>query len=255
MGVWGSGFGYVSSTNEYKVVRIIFETETETEFMFENDTEFMEVHAYTLGSGKGWRNLGNFNLGTREYLGAGIFFNGVLYWLNNQSKMIFPFDLAEEKFCENLSPPPSPPEYEFDYDSNLWVLDGCLSFVISGHVNEAECSDVWLLRNKDDNHGMIQQVGHQSIGWSEVFRLFDIEIFAVIKSYSVLTYKGNHINIHDPKASTSETIVVFEENIGVVFPHKNTFVSLKELGEEDTKRMESVEIEETEGHAQPFNQL
>ncbi|XP_026459487.1 F-box protein At3g07870-like [Papaver somniferum] len=55
----GNGFDYVSSTNEYKVVTIIFEKETEF-------TEFMEVHVYTLGSGKGWKNLGKFNLGTRD---------------------------------------------------------------------------------------------------------------------------------------------------------------------------------------------
>ncbi|XP_026420002.1 putative F-box protein At3g10430 [Papaver somniferum] len=44
-----SGFGYVSSTTEYKFVRIR-----------KLDTGFVEGHIYTLGSGNGWRNLGKF---------------------------------------------------------------------------------------------------------------------------------------------------------------------------------------------------
>lgn len=66
---WTSGFGYVSSTNEYKVVRIMLKT------------EFYIVHIYTLGSGSGWRNLGSFNLGSNRYLKkTGFFANGALYW-------------------------------------------------------------------------------------------------------------------------------------------------------------------------------
>ncbi|XP_026429289.1 uncharacterized protein LOC113325305 [Papaver somniferum] len=47
---WKTGFGYVSSTNEYKIVVICT-----------RETEFVEVYMYTLGSGNGWRKLGKFD--------------------------------------------------------------------------------------------------------------------------------------------------------------------------------------------------
>ncbi|XP_026389185.1 F-box protein At3g07870-like [Papaver somniferum] len=257
-------FGYVSSTNKYKVVAVM---------SFE-ETEFMEVCVYTLGSGNGWRNIGKFNFGTIEHWGEGVFVNGSFYWMD--VRKIVTFDLAEEKFSD-LTPPPLPSKYGDCY-YHISVLDGCLSSVIYGKINEAEYWDVWLLKNKDDNHWMKERDGHQSMGWRKQFRVFDNEesrlsnsdsdsdseekyrllnsvIFAVTKSCNVLIHHDNHINIHNPKASTSKSIMDFKENFGGVFPHKNTLVPLKELGEEDTKMMGSVEIEETESHAQPFNQL
>ncbi|XP_026438148.1 F-box protein At3g07870-like [Papaver somniferum] len=257
-------FGYVSSTNEYKVVAVI-------PFY---KTEFIEVCVYTLGSGNGWRNIGKFDFGTSEYWREGVFVNGALYWMDSHSDKLVTFDLAEEKFS-HLSPPPLPSRYE---EYRLRVLDGCLSFASYGQINGAEYWDVWLLKTKDDSHCMKERDGHQSMGWRKEFRVFDIEeprlsnsgsdseeefrlfnsdIFAVTKSYDVLLliHHDNHINIHNPKASTSKSIVDFKENLGMVYPHKNTLVSLKELEKEDTKMMDSVEIEETESHAQPFNQL
>ncbi|XP_026389183.1 putative F-box protein At1g60370 [Papaver somniferum] len=227
-----SGFGYVASTNEYKVVRM----------MFENETEFMEVYIYTLGSGNGWRNLGVFSLGTDGCYQEGIFVNGVLCWLHYDFHMMVTFDLAEEMFCGYLSLPFPPDSNSGNY--YLGVLDGCLSFAFGRCVNEAECWDVWLL---DDNQGVKQQEVHHSLGWVKVFTTVKgYGLFAVTKSYAALAHYGNHINIHHLDASTSKMIVDFRERFSSVIPHKNTFVSLKELGEEDTKIMESVKNEETE---------
>ncbi|XP_026419833.1 putative F-box protein At3g16820 [Papaver somniferum] len=221
-----SGFGYVASTNVYKVVRM----------MFEDETEFMEAHIYTLGSRNGWRNIGKFDLGADGCYQEGIFVNGVLYWLDYDSEMMVTFDLAEEEFCEHLALP-SPPEYDY-HDYYLGVLDGCLSFAIKVISDGATCWDVWLLRNKDDNQGVKQQEVHHSLGWVKVFTTVDgYGLFAVTKSYAALTYYSNHINIHHLDASTSKMIVDFRERFSSVIPHKNTFVSLKELGEEDTKIM------------------
>ncbi|XP_026447371.1 F-box protein At3g07870-like [Papaver somniferum] len=236
------GFGYVSSTNDYKVVRI----------MSVEETKFKEVHVYTLGSGNGWRNLGKFDFGD---FGGGVFFSGALYWLDYELKMIVHFDLAEEKFCKlPLSPPPLS---NSDSYYRLRVLDGCLSFAIGryDYEFEATCWDVWLLKNTDDNHGMKAREGLQSLGWSKVFRACGDELFAVTKSSDVLTHSGKHINIYDPEASTLKMIVDLKEFISGVFTHKNTLVSLKEFGEEGMKIMESVEIAESESHDWPFNQL
>ncbi|XP_026429016.1 uncharacterized protein LOC113324976 [Papaver somniferum] len=51
-----AGFGYVSSTGEYKVLGILLEFNKQGR----HESEFAQVYVYTLGSRKGWRNLGTF---------------------------------------------------------------------------------------------------------------------------------------------------------------------------------------------------
>ncbi|XP_026457628.1 F-box protein At5g18160-like [Papaver somniferum] len=106
-----SGFGYVSSTNEYKVVVIV-------------STTVVEVHIYTLGSVNGWRKLENLY----EYLldcifhwDQGVFADGALYWKDIEPEMITAFELAEKEFDELLPPPPLPPEPESEWsDHKIW---------------------------------------------------------------------------------------------------------------------------------------
>lgn len=225
---WSRGFGYVSSTDEYKVVRI----------MVTLKVKFVQVHIYTLGSGNGWRNLGNFDLGgSNENLGEAVFLNGVLYWLYFDfyeiHDKIINFDLAEEKFCEHISVSslPSPCYYNYKLRG---VFNG---FLFLGVCKDTEgilgyCYDIWILKKQNEQ---------QSCVWSKEFRVDNNKLFAATKAGDVLTYAENFINIADPKASTSKMLVDLKEQICQVVPHKNTFVSLKDLGEEDTKTMEPIE--------------
>ncbi|XP_026419218.1 F-box/kelch-repeat protein At3g06240-like [Papaver somniferum] len=118
---WTSGFGYVSSSNEYKVVGMYLN----------NWDQYAEIHIYTLGSGDGWRNLGKLNHEFDTYLWChGIFANGALYWMDNAKEMIVTFNLAKEKFHESLSPPPlCTPADEwmlfFGWDVIFWCLCTC----------------------------------------------------------------------------------------------------------------------------------
>ncbi|XP_026442043.1 F-box protein At3g07870-like [Papaver somniferum] len=110
---WSFGFGYVSLTNEYKVVGIYVSLLT----------KYVEVHIYTLGSGNGWRDLGKFNLEfsprrDNEYE-HGKFSNGAIYWIGRE---IVTFDLIEEKFCKHLAPPPMPPNTNLQ-NHTIGVLD------------------------------------------------------------------------------------------------------------------------------------
>ncbi|XP_026429017.1 F-box protein At5g49610-like [Papaver somniferum] len=102
-----AGFGYVSSTGEYKVLGLHHEFNKQGR----DESEFAEVYVYTLGSGKGWRNLGNF-ISQLSFLhisdGPGIFANEALYWLDCELEYILTLDLAEEKFCDHLSLPSLP---------------------------------------------------------------------------------------------------------------------------------------------------
>lgn len=54
---WISGFGHVSSTDEYKVFGI---------HVLQN--EFLVIHIYTLGRDTGWRNIGEFSADLRPHL-------------------------------------------------------------------------------------------------------------------------------------------------------------------------------------------
>ncbi|XP_026419974.1 putative F-box protein At3g10430 [Papaver somniferum] len=237
------GFGYVSTTNEYKVV-----------ISYQLRTQFVEVHIYTLSSGNGWRNLGKFkpefSIPTWK---QGIYLNGALYWLDTDSDTIISFDLAEEKLCEPLSLPPLPrddEDYYWKYD-RIGLLDGFLFLAVYQNIEEeAPFYDIWVLGKKNDNPDMKMRQKHQSLVWSKEFKV-DADEFgefgvAVTKSGGVLTYIDNHLNIYDPKTSTSKRLVEFSERFRQVVPHMNTLVSLKELGEEETKVMKSVEMEVTE---------
>ncbi|XP_026431292.1 F-box protein At3g07870-like [Papaver somniferum] len=87
------GFGYVRSTNEYKIVRIHYPKNAEG-----------DVEVYTLGSGCGWRAIGRvpYHLSTLRG-GKGTYANDVIYWTSGNK--VVAFDLADEEF-RLLSVPP-----------------------------------------------------------------------------------------------------------------------------------------------------
>ncbi|XP_026411120.1 F-box/kelch-repeat protein At3g06240-like [Papaver somniferum] len=173
---WTTGFGYVAATNEYKVIRVLMLRK-----------KSVEVHMYTLGSGNGWRNLENINFKFEFlplYLGQGIFANGNVYWLDMDLDRIITFDLAEEKFCGDLFPPPCPPESEY---ARIGVMDGFLFVAVNPADGGARCYDIWLLKKKNDNHDMNEGDEHQSLLWCREFRVDDCKLVAITKSGGVLT--------------------------------------------------------------------
>ncbi|XP_026384151.1 F-box protein At3g07870-like [Papaver somniferum] len=246
-----SNFGYISSTNEYKVLG-----------MYMSKTN-VEVHIYSLGSGTGWRNLGKSNFEFNPYYETdGIFANEAIYWMYSKLEMIVAFNLAEEKFCELLSPPHPLPTGGDWSQNTIGALDGFLFFAnglgINEYGGETDCFDLWILKKKNEDHGMKEQNDCRSFGWTKEFRVGDRNrelLSAVANSGGVLTYNGQYLNVYDTKTSTSKRLVEFNCKFLEVLPHKNTLVSLKELGEEDTKTMESVETKETRSRNYPSKHL
>ncbi|XP_026384499.1 F-box only protein 8-like [Papaver somniferum] len=226
-----TNFDYVFSTNEYKVIGF-----------YKSKTHF-EVYIYILSSGNGWRNLGKFNCGSSLYLKCKVFFvNGALYWLDNELKMIGTFGLADEKFGGQLLPPPLSPNGEW-LNYRIGVLDRF--FFLSLYEKVDGFHDIWLLKEKNLNHDKEERKEHQSLVWNEEFRINKMDLLAVMKSGAVFTYGGGkYINLYDTKTSTSKSLVKFKNWILGESTHKNTLVSLKKLGEEDTKIMESVNSRE-----------
>ncbi|XP_026442220.1 F-box protein At3g07870-like [Papaver somniferum] len=223
---WSFGFGYISATNEYKVVGIN-----------ESKSNFLEVYIYTIGSGNGWRDLGrNFNLefSPSHYKKHGSFASGAIYWIGGVVNKIVTFDLIEEKFCQHVTPPPLPPNRKLVHQT-IGVLDGLLYIAIYDQGDKL--FDIWVLKSKNDNHVKKKGEKHQLLGWSKELRVDEAGLLAVTKSGGVLTYSSfdEYVNLYDTKASTSEVLWDLDYEVQQVFPHNYTFVSLKELGEEDTE--------------------
>ncbi|XP_026411110.1 uncharacterized protein LOC113306382 [Papaver somniferum] len=183
--IWTSGFGYISSANEYKVVRVYF---------LQNMS--YEAYIYALGSGNGWRSLGTLSF-KFDHLEQGTFANEALYWPHYELNIIITLDLVEEKFCEHLSFLPSPGNYD-----RIGVLIGFLLLTADVGVEEAISHDIWLLKKKNNNHDLKAREEHHSLVWSKEFRVDDGELVVVTKSGGVLTYIDNYLNIYDPKAFT-----------------------------------------------------
>ncbi|XP_026420584.1 putative F-box protein At1g19160 [Papaver somniferum] len=220
-----SGFCYVSSTNEYKVIRI------------DADMNPSIVHIYTLGSGNGWRKLGN------NFSSEWCHFHwndAALYWLDDELKMIGTFDFVEEKFGEFISPPPLPPDSEW-FCCHLGVLDGSLYFIGNVDLIEDDIHDSWLFKPKNNDNAMKKGDGHRALGWSQEFKVEKTRLLEVAKSCGAFNLYWYHLSSYNIKASTSKMLVDFKQRNCKLIPHKNTLVSLKEFGELDTKTMETVE--------------
>ncbi|XP_026417009.1 F-box protein At2g16450-like [Papaver somniferum] len=224
-----TGFGYLPSIGEYKVVLVCYE-----------ERHFVYVMVYTLASGNGWRNIGKFNLefdhGCYE---PGIFVDGALHWKDRDRKMIIVFDMADEKFRESLSLPVDKRNYH-----NLGVFDGLLYYVVVffDSVVNHWCSDIWMHKKKNTNYDRKEQT---TLDWSKEFTVAtsDSTPLAVTKTGGILgcaSYCPWYLHIYDPKASASIRRVDFQVRFCQVIPYKNTLVSLKELEEEGTIIMQLV---------------
>ncbi|XP_026439696.1 germin-like protein 9-3 [Papaver somniferum] len=160
------------------------------------------VMVYTLGSGNnGWRGVGRF--------------------------------IYERFFVQ--PPPPASPQGGYRKADKIGVLGGFLFQRYSDSDDAPASHDIWLYKKKNDDYNMKQQ------DWTKEFKLPAEEILDFTKSGGILTYSSNNPNLYDPKTSTSKTLAFFREGFRRVFPHRNTLLSLEELGEEDTEIMKSGE--------------
>ncbi|XP_026394209.1 putative F-box protein At1g46984 [Papaver somniferum] len=224
------GFGYLPSTDEYKIVSI-----------YGCDLNFVLVEVYTVGSGNGWRFIGKFNFSLYSRFGeVGVFANGALYW-RDRGKIVV-FDLANEKFLENLSPPPMLLENDCDDKTVIGVSRGILFYAVNQTTEEGEeLFDVWLLNKK-------QQGERLSLGWSKEFSLSQREPFTFTKYGYALYYDQGRLR-YDPIDLASHRFMGFTVIYPQVFPHKHTLVSLEQLGEEDTHIRRSRESEAESDHS------
>ncbi|OUZ99216.1 F-box domain [Macleaya cordata] len=229
-----SGFGYLPSTNEYKVLRISNRDE--------RSGKVGQVEVYTLGSGKGWRNKGEISYFSLPDLdpSPGVFVDGAVHWLDYRKLRIVGFDLADEEFFEVPSPPCFQP-IEARLFLYLEVLGGCLSVV---RIKRGVCVDVWSLKKKKKMNSSYETKAKDyecywnwsrefSIAWVGKFR-DNYDPFAITKSGEVLLwYNQTILYLYNTKTATLKELKNGGLGLKVfrVIPHMNSFVSLKALGE------------------------
>ncbi|OVA02161.1 F-box domain [Macleaya cordata] len=230
-----SGFGYNPSTNEYKVVRICCS----------NYEPFAKtVQVYTLGDGIGWRNKGEIMykfIHHPRYI-LGILANGALHWLDAEQKIVA-FDLVDENF-RVLPPPPFLRRLNESNHFELQVFRGSLCAL---HYIGDKRMDVWSLKNNINSNYDMKEQGYQFWSWSKEFSsgrevLIPNQAITLTESGEVLLcYNRSTLFRYDMKTTTSEKLVKLDASFSSynAIPHMNSFVSLKALGEEDTKIMGS----------------
>ncbi|KAI3964311.1 hypothetical protein MKW92_049994 [Papaver armeniacum] len=228
------GFGYHTSTKKYKIVKICYI----------QDQPLGKVMVYTLGCGSGWRDIGETAYSLRATRGSfhaifsyrspfGALANGALHWLTNENK-ILSFDLANE----NLYLLPFP---LFDRTIGRWdsfqleVLGGCLCFV---HKKPGEpLLDIWFLRKQGESSSLEsfdlnEQNDYDSLIWIKKFSIptgCQAAPCALTNSGEVLLLCRSSLFCYNPETATLERLT--DKGISHVFPHVNSFVSLKALGE------------------------
>lgn len=217
-----SGFGYIPSTKEYKVVRI---------YNSKEDPDYGITQVYTLGSGIGWRNSRKMDYNVLSFRQLGAFANGAIHWVDSRGSIVA-FDLIDEEFrLLSSSPPCSLPAFV-----ELHVFGG---FLCACH-HSIGGFDTWVLRKNKNNHDVV---------WSKEFSSSFGEPINFTKSGWLLCYdyRDKHVYRYAPKASSSRMLVNFGKSVSIGVSHKNTLVSLKALGEDDTKLMDSGERASSSG--------
>ncbi|XP_026400510.1 F-box protein At3g07870-like [Papaver somniferum] len=218
--VWfmSSVFGYVASTNEYKVVRL---------YTFWR-SEFANIEVYTLGIGKLWRNAGKIKVSDSMSRRHAVFVDGFLYWNFGNGRMQA-FDLDNGVFVE----------LNECWNGHFW--GGVLGGHYSGtrYSKDGKSVDVWLLKKKED----------ESISYSKEFSLINMDSYptplSLTSNGTVLCYSDTKLHLHDLKSSSSKVLGDFGRRIHPAVPHMNTLVSLKAFGEETTETLKPGEAIKT----------
>ncbi|XP_026431252.1 F-box/kelch-repeat protein At3g06240-like [Papaver somniferum] len=137
------GFGYLHSSDEYKVVRISYKVDPNIGAIFQG-----EIHVNTLGDGRGWRyreEIITNQLHCSEQ--QGIFVDGALYWKSSTGLDIGVFDLTDEKLYMLHPPPRARSEWGH---FKMVALGGQLCFF---QATTYHSSNIWLLEKRKGTYG------------------------------------------------------------------------------------------------------
>lgn len=139
------GFGYDSSGDDYKIVRLSYH------YVLPIIREvFVDVYNLKM---KTWRRIEDSAIFAipRNML-PGVFLNGAIHWMGTDysiagsSTVVFAFDLGNEKF--KRVPAPSSVVFSLLYSNQLFVLGGCLGMLCDGFNADSafhDHVDLWVM--------------------------------------------------------------------------------------------------------------
>lgn len=128
------GFGFVESSNQYKVVLFY-----KGNFPASKGSDEYGCEVYTLGTGM-WRNLGHVPFSVKG-CGIGVYVGGNLHWLADE--VICTFDLDKESF--QLTAAPAVPQVSgHETYRDLGILGGCLC--ICDCTPDSELA-IWVMKD------------------------------------------------------------------------------------------------------------
>ncbi|XP_026416051.1 putative F-box protein At2g02030 [Papaver somniferum] len=249
-----SGFGYCPSTNSYKVVTIYY-------YHGKNKGH---VQVYTVG--REWRYIGFI---VRPYsldYFSGIYANGALYWLHDkvQNCETVAFELEAETF--DYIPLPSSVDSEYkDYSLSVLHLLGANNKLYLFHKTyQASRTDIWVYMSNNTSIGTNNTITMKECNQEEKYhdrgspcwiKRFSIrwEVpfftpFAITRSNEVLLWKcvGPRLYCYDPNTSTLKrlwdgTAKGTKWDYVEAIPHRQSIVSLKDLGEKNVTSLKDLE--------------
>ncbi|EEF30092.1 F-box protein At3g07870 [Ricinus communis] len=223
-----TGFGFHSTTKEYKVVRVVYYRNNK-----EEGTNFQkrryslprsEVQVLTVGNGSlTWRSKGETSY---QLLGnpSHVVVNGRLHWLScryrNQSlRRLISFDLADEQFREV----PCPVGASFGrHCSHLATLRGCLSGVVQGFrrlyiwvMKEYGVKESWV---KEFTIGVklpreLEPYPNQSINLQEFhLPLSQTKVLCLLNNGEILLeFRCGTLVCYDTKSGAFKELIIFQD--------------------------------------------
>ncbi|XP_026430947.1 F-box/kelch-repeat protein At3g06240-like [Papaver somniferum] len=210
-----SGFGYVRSTNEYKVVRIHY-------------LEYKEgnVEVYALGSGCGWRGIGkiSYRLNTMRK-GTGMYANDAIYW--TAYNKVVAFDLAKEEF-RLLSVTPCMQNRQRGDMCGLAALGRHLCL----HMDKLRL-EIWFFSDLEETWRM-EYIDYEAVVMGSRKRNFQPILFTK-NGEIIFLYAESMLYCYDMRSTSlrmisNEASTDYFRHIEVI-AHVNTLASLEALGE------------------------
>ncbi|XP_026430939.1 F-box/kelch-repeat protein At3g06240-like [Papaver somniferum] len=217
------GFGYVRSTNEYKVVRIHY-----------IDYEGVEVKVYTLGSGCGWIAIGRVSdVLSGSSGGRGTYANDVIYWI--LSRKVVAFDLVHEEF-RSLCVPCCMHNLRYQDRFGLVVLGRHLCLYIDDIKVRVK---IWSLMESTDSETwrMECDIDYKAVRGSGARKLQPILLGK--NGEIVLLFAASVLYSYDPKTTflkmiSNKASADYFKHVEAS-AHINTFASLEATGENSEK--------------------
>ncbi|XP_026430932.1 F-box/kelch-repeat protein At3g06240-like [Papaver somniferum] len=220
------GFGYVRSTHEYKVVRIHYLDEYYDEG---------NVEVCTLGSGCGWRAIGNTTYEVATMCGGtGTYASDAIYWTSYN--FVVSFDLANEEFPLQSVPPPMENRRYDDVMYELVTLGGHLCLYVDDDLHV----EIWaLMKSKDSKETWRKEfdINYEAVEAADIGTdRRKLQPILLAKNREIIClYADSVLYCYDTKTNflkmiSDDTSADYFEAVAAI-AHVNTLVSLEAIGE------------------------